>query len=294
VSKGKIVLRPEATQVDAIVRRAIDTTRPLLDRHRHEVTVEVDPALFVLADAARFEQMVTNLLTNAAKYTNDGGRIQVTAATEGSHVAIRVADNGIGIDAKMLQHVFDAFVQVAPTIDRGAGGLGVGLTLVRRLADLHGGSVVATSEVGKGSVFTLRLPKSDPPAAIRASIARGPASRKRILVVDDNVDSGEMLVEVASRWGHHAVHAVDGPQALRLADELRPEVVLLDIGLPGMDGYEVASHLRGSPLTREAHLIALSGYGQDDDRKKSRAAGCDDHLVKPVDMKRLAQLLGAA
>jgi len=248
----------------------------------------------VHADAARFEQMVTNLLTNAAKYTNDGGRIHVSASAEGPLVAVRVADNGIGIDAAMLKQVFDAFVQVSPAIDRGAGGLGVGLTLVRRLADLHKGSIDAESEPGKGSVFTLRLPTAHPPAAAPISPSRQPVSRKRILIVDDNVDSGEMLVEVIARWGHEAVHAVDGPQALHIADQLRPEVVLLDIGLPGMDGYEVASKLRGSPVTRDAQIIALSGYGQDDDRKKSRAAGCDDHLVKPVDMKRLAQLLGAA
>jgi signal transduction histidine kinase len=294
ISKGKIVLRPEAVRVETIVRRAVDTTRPLVEKRRHEVAVDVDPSLFVLADAARFEQMATNLLTNAAKYTNDGGRIKVSAKREGETVALHVADTGIGIDAEMLNHVFDAFVQVAPTVDRGAGGLGVGLTLVKRLALLHGGSIDATSEPGKGSVFTLRLPAcAAPPSASRPTM-RVAVSPKRVLVVDDNIDSAEMLVEVASRWGHQAVHAADGPQALQMAEELRPEIVLLDIGLPGMDGYEVASHLRGSARTRDAQIIALSGYGQEDDRKKSRAAGCDDHLVKPVDMKQLAALLGAA
>jgi signal transduction histidine kinase len=294
ISKGKIVLRPEAVRVEAIVQRAVDTTRRLVEKRRHQVTVHVDPSLHVLADAARFEQMATNLLMNAAKYTNEGGQIRVSATLEGPTVALQVADNGIGIDAEMLKRVFDVFVQVAPTVDRAAGGLGVGLTLVKRLALLHGGSIDATSEPGKGSTFTLRLPACAPPRVASVAPPRVVGASKRVLVVDDNIDSAEMLVEVASRWGHRAVYAADGPHALRLAEELRPDIVLLDIGLPGMDGYEVASHLRGSERTRDAQIIALSGYGQEDDRKKSRAAGCDGHLVKPVDMKQLANLLGAA
>jgi CheY-like chemotaxis protein len=238
--------------------------------------------------------MVTNLLMNAVKYTDPGGHIVLTIDRRDADAVVRVEDDGIGIAAEMLPHVFDAFLQVDAALDRGAGGLGVGLTLVKRLALLHNGRVEAQSTLGEGSVFTLRLPAAAPsvrPAPV-AQPARAPLVKKRVLVVDDNVDSAEMMVALAQNWGHEAFHAGDGRSALAMAHELGPDVVLLDIGLPGMDGYEVAAKLRIDPVTQGARIIAVSGYGLDADRVKSHAAGCDEHLVKPVDIKKLALVLG--
>ncbi len=293
VTRGKIELRLETVDVDAVVRRAIESTQALITSKGHSVEVTAAGPVFAKVDRARLEQMVTNLLTNAAKYTDQGGRIRVGVRRDGADAVVRVEDSGIGIRASMLQAIFDPFVQVTPTIDRGAGGLGIGLTLVRRLAVLHGGTVEAQSEPGAGSVFTLRLRAADPPEALTASgaFARAKAQKKRVLVVDDNLDSAEMLVALAATWGHEAVHAGDGPTALAIAAEMGPDVVLLDIGLPGMDGYEVAVHLRKAPGTCRSRIVAVSGYGHDGDRARSRDAGCDDHLVKPVNLEALRRAI---
>jgi signal transduction histidine kinase len=295
VSQGKIVLRPAVVNVATVVQNAVETTRSMTSARGHCVAIDVEPDLFVTGDAARLEQMVTNLMTNAARYTDPGGHIRITARREGLEIAITVEDNGIGIPPEMLSSIFDPFVQVAPAIDRPAGGLGIGLTLVKRLTELHGGRVEATSERGRGSAFTIFLPATAAPKltddAAAAPLTSPVATSKRVLVVDDNSDSGEMLVELMQTWGHDAAHVGDGQAALRAAAERVPDIVLLDIGLPGMDGFEVAARLRASPVTRSIRIIALSGYGQEEDRKRSRAAGCDDHLVKPVDMKQLARAL---
>lgn len=294
ITRGKISLRLELLDVEEIVRRAIESTNGILTAKQHELRVETRRRVHTNADRTRLEQMITNLLTNAAKYTDRGGHITVIVDREGADAVVRVEDDGIGIAPEMLPHIFDAFLQVDAALDRGAGGLGVGLTLVRRLALLHDGRVDAESTPGKGSVFTLRLPAADPARAPRAPEppTRATFVKKRVLVVDDNVDSAEMMVALAQSWGHEALHAGDGRAAVAMAHELAPDIVLLDIGLPGMDGYEVAAKLRVDPVTQRARIIAVSGYGLDSDRLKSHAAGCDEHLVKPVDLKQLARVLG--
>jgi signal transduction histidine kinase len=303
ITRGKISLRVEPLAVKEIVARAVEAVHTLSAAKQQEVVVDVRDDVLACADRTRLEQMVSNLLTNAAKYTDPGGHIRVVVRSEGQDALIEVEDDGIGIAPEMLPRIFDAFLQVDPAIDRAGGGLGVGLTVVHRLAELHGGRVEATSEVGKGSTFALRIPAVDaakvgadaaavPSSGRKASGVASTKARKRVLVVDDNVDSAEMMVLLVASWGHEAFHASDGPGAVAMAHDLAPDVVLLDIGLPGMDGYEVAARLRDDPLTESARIIAVSGYGQDADRLKSRAAGCDEHLVKPVDIPSLAKVLG--
>ena len=239
-----------------------------------------------------------NLLTNAAKYTDPGGRIEISVAREGTVAVVRVKDSGIGISASMLPRVFEPFVQVAASIDRAGGGMGVGLTLVSRLAALHGGRADASSEEGKGSEFVLRLPALDAayepprPEPVEARVA--PVHGKRVLVVDDNVDSADMVAALLRRWGHDPKQAHNGLVALELAADFLPDVILLDIGLPGIDGYEVARRLRDIEATRGTRIIAVSGYGLESDRAKSAAAGIDSHLLKPVDFAELRRALDAA
>lgn len=297
ITRGKIALRREVLDVESVVRRAVEATQPLAAAKQHTVVVEVREKVSANADRTRLEQMVSNLLANAAKYTDPGGHITVVIERDGADVVVRVVDDGIGIPPAMLPRIFEAFLQVEPGLDRSAGGLGVGLTVVSRLAALHGGRVDATSELGKGSTFTLRIPavaagREVPSKPVPPPIAV--TKRKRVLVVDDNTDSAEMLVMLAESWGHEAFRAADGRSAVAMAHELAPDVVLLDIGLPGMDGYEVAASLRTDPKTVGARIIAVSGYGQDADRLKSRAAGCDEHLVKPVAMHEIERVLGRA
>lgn len=303
ITRGKVVLRREPLELGAVAQRAVEPAQGAAAAKGHTLDLDVRALVFVDADRTRLEQMITNLLTNAIKYTDDGGHIRVTVDADRADAVITVADDGIGIAKDVLPTVFDAFNQVDSSIDRGAGGLGVGLTVVRRLVELHGGRVDAKSELGRGSTFSIRIPSVAPPtttavAAVPpvASPERAPAlasSLRRILVVDDNVDSAEMIVAMLEDWGHEAHHVVDGPTAVERALELRPDIVLLDIGLPGMDGHEVAARLRAEPTTKRVRIIALSGYGQESDRVKSRAAGCDEHLVKPVDMNLLRRTLTA-
>jgi signal transduction histidine kinase len=298
ITRGKVALRLENLAVAEIARRSLEVVQGLALQKGHEVRLDVRAEVHASADRTRLEQMISNLLTNAAKYTDPGGHITVVVDRDGNDVVVAIQDDGIGIAPAMLPRIFDAFLQVEPSFDRSAGGLGVGLTVVSRLAALHAGRVTAESVLGKGSTFTLRLPIVDPPAAevqpVASPAAAGRASgqRLRVLVVDDNVDSAEMMVAVAESWGHEASYASDGHSAVTKARELRPDVVLLDIGLPGMDGYEVAARLRDDPITHGARIIAVSGYGLEADRRKSHAAGCDEHLVKPVDMASLARVLG--
>ncbi len=296
ITTGRVHLRQERIVVSGIVARAAETARPLMDRHRHELTVTVPPQpVWVYADAARLEQVVVNLLTNAAKYTDDGGRVWLSVEREGDEAVMRVRDTGVGIGPELLPRVFELFTQAERSLDRAQGGLGIGLALVQRLVELHGGRVEAYSVLGQGSEFVVRLPvvptlAPQPPSA-PATTTEANESSLRILVVDDNVDSAESLAMLLEMSRHQVRTAHDGPAALVAALDFRPNVVLLDIGLPIMDGYEVARRMRGQPTLGTVLLIAMTGYGQESDRQLSREAGFDHHLVKPVDFGKLQQIL---
>lgn len=305
IDQGKIRLRRRPMTLAEAVHRAVGSVRPFLDEHRHELMVAVAAEeLRIEADPTRIEQILTNLLTNAVKYTPPAGRIELSAGREGGEAVIAVSDTGVGLSAEMLPRIFDMFAQVDQSFDRAQGGLGIGLSLVKSLVELHGGTITATSPgPGRGSTFTVRLPllapartgSRTPSAPPPATLAQRPRSRPmRILAIDDNVDSTQGLAMLLGRFGHEVHEAHDGPSALEAARALRPEVVLLDIGLPGMDGYQVARLLRADPATRDALVVALSGYGQEEDQQRSREAGCQHHLVKPVELRTLLDILDAA
>ena len=246
------------------------------------------------ADATRIVQVLCNLLHNAAKYTEPGGEIRVSAAREAEDAVIRVADNGRGITTEMLPRVFDLFVQGERTLARSEGGLGVGLTLVRRLVELHGGSISAVSEgLGQGAEFVVRLPCGDRQPVSAQQFPASPAGNgpRRVLLIDDNRAANETLTDLLELWGHEVFTAETGVQGLELARSERPEVILLDIGLPDLDGYEVARVLRSEPETASLTVVAVSGYGQPSDRRQSLERGFDDHLVKPVEPAVLRELL---
>jgi PAS domain S-box-containing protein len=296
--RGKIELRPEPFDVAEAVRRAVETAQPVIDALGHELTV-VLPAepLPVRGDLVRLAQVFANLLNNAAKYTDRSGRIRIAAGREGGQVAVRVRDTGVGIAPDLLPKVFDLFVQADRSAARTQGGLGIGLTLVKRLVEMHGGTVEVRSDgPGQGSEFVVRLPPAEvelPPSVStngQVRVAARAGAPLRVLVVDDNVDAAESLAVVLRSVGHTVRTAHCGPAAVQVAAALRPEAVVLDIGLPGMDGYEVAQQLRRGPAAG-ASLIALTGYGQEEDRRRSKAAGFDHHLVKPVDPAVLTELL---
>jgi two-component system CheB/CheR fusion protein len=295
ITQGKIELQKAPLAVADIVQRAVETSRPLLDERRHELVVQLpSEPLWVEGDEVRLAQAVSNLLNNAAKYTDEGGRIELGAEPCEDEAIIRVRDTGRGMDASALPHLFAPFYQVDRTLDRAEGGLGIGLSLVKNLVGLHGGSVRAFSAgKGQGSEFVVRLPRLvDPPAAACAVAESQPATGGlRILVVDDNHDAAESLALLLQIDGHEVWMAHDGPAGLEMARAKRPDAVLLDIGLPGMDGYAVARTLRRSAESGQARLIALTGYGQREDREKSSAAGFDAHLLKPVDIDLLQRLL---
>jgi CheY-like chemotaxis protein len=294
ITRGKIELRKEPLAVADIVQRAVETSRPVIDSRRHELTVHVPPEpLLIEGDLIRLVQVVSNLLNNAAKYTDVGGRIGLSAGCDGAEVAIRVRDTGRGLDAEELDRVFDLFYQTDPTIDRSEGGLGVGLALVHRLMELHGGTVLASSAGrGQGTEFVIRLPRlPNPPAAASVVSAMVPVSGLRILVVDDNRDAVDSLAVLLESDGHTVRRAYDGETALTMALAEPPQVILLDLGLPGMDGYAVARAVRRSTELNGVWLLALTGYGQTNDREKTRAAGFDGHLLKPLAFKALRDAL---
>ena len=302
ISNGKIQLRRGPLDLRAAISRALETVRPLVESRHHELTTSLPPdPVPLLADAARLEQILANLLNNAAKYTEPGGRIALEVARDGDDAVMRIRDSGIGIAPELLPRVFDLFTQEDRSLDRSQGGLGIGLTLVRRLVELHGGSVTATSAgVGQGSEFVVRLPAGTSPEAgenrgddDKANGTSGPGHRRsrRVLVVDDNIDGARVLARLLRAGGHETLVAHDGPAALEEARAHPPDVVLLDIGLPGMDGYQVARRLRELDGMDRALLVALTGYGRDEDRRRSMEAGFDHHLVKPVDPGSLKELL---
>jgi PAS domain S-box-containing protein len=300
ITRGKVTLQKQPIDLAEVVAQAIETSRPLIEERRHHLEVrQPDEPLRVLGDPTRLAQVVLNLLNNAAKYTEEGGKITLMIERTPREAVVRIRDNGLGIPRDMLPRIFDLFTQVDRTIDRAQGGLGIGLMLVRRLVQMHGGSVTVASEgPGKGSEFTVRLPLLDaaaPAGAGRAEGTDGAAAvrRQRILVVDDNRDSADSLSMLLRLAGHEVRTAYDGTAGLAAARRWRPDVVLLDIGLPGLDGYEVVRRLRQEAGLQQALVVAMTGYGKDEDRERSQEAGFDAHLVKPVDPEELAQLIAA-
>ena len=297
ISSGKIALRKEPIEINAAVQRAVEASRPLADASRHTLEVRLSPEpLSVDGDLIRLAQVVLNLLTNAIKYTQAGGRIEVDVAREGAFAVVRVKDTGIGMSPELMPKVFDLFVQGERSLDRSEGGLGIGLTLVKRLVSLHGGTVSAHSDgPGRGSEFAISLPalaQSAEPKKVE-SVASGAAAhrRSRVLVVDDNRDSADTLAALLEAWGHDVRTLYDGPSAIAAVAEFKPNVVLLDIGLPKMNGYEVAAQLRQLANRRPLILVAFTGYGQDEDRRRVREAGFDYHLVKPLEPAELEKIL---
>jgi signal transduction histidine kinase/ActR/RegA family two-component response regulator len=298
ITRGKIQLQSDLVDVAAVVARAVETSRPLIESRKHDLTVELPTEpLYAKADPTRLAQVLANLLNNAAKYTEEGGRIALSAAREENDIVFRVRDNGIGIVPEMLGRVFDLFTQAERAIDRSQGGLGIGLTLVRRLVELHDGTVQAFSAgVGEGSEFVVRLPApsgATPKAKRHPSkdVASQTSACFRILIVDDNVDGAESLAVVLRTFGQEVQTVYDGPAALSLAETFHPQIVLLDIGLPGLNGYEVAKRLRAKENVDKPLLVAVTGYGQKEDRLTARRAGFDHHLVKPVVGDTLPALL---
>jgi signal transduction histidine kinase/ActR/RegA family two-component response regulator len=298
VTRGKIQLRTHPMDLVASVGRAVEAARPFADSRGHTLRVELPGGpVWTEADPVRLVQVFTNLLHNAAKYSEPGGHITLTLAREGGEAVVRVADTGMGIPAEALPHLFEPFMQVARTLDRAQGGLGLGLTLVKQLVEMHGGRVEAASEgVGRGSVFTVCLPLL-PGERVPVVPVEEPAERevstggRRVLVVDDNVDAAELLGEVLEMDGHRVTVVHDGVAALERMGAEAPEVVFLDIGLPGMDGYEVARRIRERSDGTGPRLVAVTGYGQASDRQRSREAGFDAHLVKPVELERVRELV---
>ena len=297
ITRGIIEVTKEPLDLTSIVKAAIETSRPVLDNLRHELTAEFDPEpICVGGDPVRLTQVFANLLNNAAKYTNHGGHIQVSTRRDNGDAIVSVKDNGIGISPTVLTQVFDMFMQVDRSTRRSQGGLGIGLTLVKSLVGMHGGTVEARSDgPGLGSEFIVRLPVISQ-ATVSAAPAQmlQPLPARRILIVDDSRDGGESLAMLLRVLGAEVALAHSGRTALETVDTFKPDVVLLDIGMPGMDGYEVARRIRANPASRHISLIALTGWGQDEDRKRSVAAGFNHHLVKPADLEQLRQLLTVA
>jgi PAS domain S-box-containing protein len=300
ISRNTLELRSEQVDLGDLVEAAVETSRPVIDAGGHKLSVTLPPEPIRLdADPLRLEQVLANLLTNAAKYTEEGGRIWLTAERQGSDVVVSVKDSGIGIAAEMLPHIFGIFSQAKPAVGRAQGGLGIGLSLVRGLVELHGGTIQAHSAgVGQGSEFVVRLPvatatptqKPGPPSAANEEV---PATRCRILIVDDNRDGADSLARLLQLMGNEVGTAYDGEEAVKAAGSLQPDVVLLDIGMPKLNGYDACRRIRQQTWGKEMFLIALTGWGQEEDRRRTEEAGFNHHIVKPVDPAALLQLLAS-
>jgi signal transduction histidine kinase/ActR/RegA family two-component response regulator len=297
ITRGRINLSREPIELAVLIARAMETVQPLIQARGHELTSEIPAAtLRINADPLRLTQAFGNVLGNAAKYTERGGRISLTVRRQGTDVEIRVRDTGIGIPAELLPRIFDLFTQVRS--DHSQSGLGIGLALVRRLLQMHGGTITAHSEgPGQGTEFLIRLPlllettQSANGEQSTTGTNDAPPVRRRILVADDNADALETLATVLELGGHEVFSAANGSLALESAERHLPEVALLDIGMPILDGYEVARRIRAQAWGKRITLVALTGWGQDSDRRRSQEAGFDSHLVKPLDLDKLAQLL---
>ncbi|MFO0877463.1 MAG: ATP-binding protein [Gemmataceae bacterium] len=300
VSRGKVELRKERVELARVVQQAVETSRPLIEEAHHDLSIS-SPAgpIFVEADPTRLVQVFANLLNNAAKYTDLGGRIHLSIERDGSEVVVRVTDTGVGIPAHMLAKVFDMFTQVDRSLEKTRGGLGIGLSLVKKLVEMHGGTVGARSNGhGTGSEFIVRLPVvlslvDAQRAAGKGDEKKTASGRRRILVVDDNRDSANSLAMLLRVMGNDAQTAHDGLEALDVAPVFRPDVILLDIGMPRLDGYETARRIRSEPWGKGVVLVAQTGWGQEEDKRRSREAGFDSHLVKPIDPAGLEKLLAS-
>lgn len=296
INTGKIQITKDWIVVSSIIERAIETAHPLIAQRRHELSVSQPPRpVWLHADAARLEQVVVNLLTNAAKYTEEGGHIWLSVQQEDDVMILRVRDTGVGIASELLPHVFDLFTQAERSLDRSQGGLGIGLCLVKRLMELHEGTVEVHSIIGQETEFVVRLPvmlSFTPPSQLPiAEISPSSEARRRVLVVDDNVDSAETLAMLLEASGHDVQTAYNGQSGLEAALEYQPDMMLLDIGLPELNGYEVARRIRQHPLLKHMVLVAMTGYGQETDRQYSREAGFDHHLVKPANFDEVLSIL---
>ncbi len=300
ITNDKLTLRKEWVSLRTVAETAIEASRPVIEKSGHTLNLALpEEPVLLAADPTRLAQVISNLLTNAAKYTPEGGCIELAAMREGGEIVVRVTDTGLGIPPEMLAQVFEMFAQVNRTLDRAQEGLGIGLALVKRLVEMHGGTISAESPgKGAGSTFTVRLPhafadagQTEPPTTPEAAPAQAPMRRRRVLVVDDNVDGAESLTVLLRMRGHETKSAHSGPEALDAARAFEPEVVLLDIGLPGMNGYEVAKILRREPSLSEAVLIAVTGWGSEENKQRSSEAGFDLHLTKPVEVKDIESIL---
>jgi signal transduction histidine kinase/ActR/RegA family two-component response regulator len=298
ITRNKLELRTRRLDLRSVIEHAVEASRPLFDQAGHTLTVTLpDDPVFLDGDPVRLAQVLGNLLTNACKYTEAGGHVWLTVARSGSEVAVSVRDSGVGIPPEMLPRVFDLFTQVDRSLERSWGGLGIGLSLVKRLVEMHAGTVTARSDGhGRGSDFEIRLPVSsgDGPVtrpASRAEVESPKAPPHRILVVDDNPDSAESLARLLQHAGNETQVAQDGMEAIERAAAFRPDVILLDIGLPKLNGYDACRRIREQPWGKDMVLVALTGWGQEDDRRRSRDVGFDHHLVKPVEPGDLMKLL---
>jgi CheY-like chemotaxis protein len=298
ITRGKVELRKERVELAKVVQQAVETSRPLVEQMGHDLTLDVPPApIFVNGDLTRLAQVFANLLNNAAKFTERGGRISLRVEQQGSEAVVTVRDTGVGIPAPMLPRVFEMFTQVDRSLERTQGGLGIGLSLVKGLVEMHGGGVeVRSAGPGTGSEFVVILPV----VLSQAGQQRGdeaertptaPTVRRRILVADDNRDSAYSLALLLKIMGNDTQTAHDGLEVLEVAASFRPEVILLDIGMPKLNGYETARRIRQQPWGRDVLLVAQTGWGQEDDKRLSKEAGFDVHLVKPVDPRALEKLL---
>jgi two-component system CheB/CheR fusion protein len=294
VTQNKIELKKAPTDLRDIVEEACAATRPLMEARGLTLSLVIDAeALVVDGDASRLQQVCMNLLTNAAKYTPKGGHVWLEAASDESHAILRVRDDGMGIAPDMRQAIFELFVQSTRTLERAHGGIGVGLTLARSLVELHGGTLECESDgEGKGSTFTARLPMSSS-RALRSRSRRKPtviAPGARIVVVEDNIDAREMMCHLLARAGFECKSVGDGLSAIDLIKDFHPHAALIDVGLPGIDGFEVARRLRSDSSLGDITLIAVTGYGQRADREAALTAGFDEHLVKPIKLDQLSRL----
>jgi PAS domain S-box-containing protein len=298
ITRGQIVIRRKRVRLRDMVTRGVEMAMPLVEQRGHHLEIRLPgPDLSLDGDEERLAQVIANLLTNAAKYTDPGGHIVIEGQSDDHTIILRVTDDGIGISAELLPHVFDLFTQNQQAADRALGGLGIGLTIVKSLVEMHGGTASAASTgPGHGSVFTIRLPRAE--EVVPLDLTPGPPpvehAPRRILVVDDNEDALELLSEVLRGVGHEVRTAADGPSALEVARTFPAEVAILDIGLPVMDGYELAGRLRDELGAHAPRLIALTGYGQDSDRARATEAGFAEHLTKPVEAERLLRTIDEA